>query len=43
MEFCKINPCPAFTSRQRTSVSGPNGQWPSKVDHKVNGDVKLHS
>lgn len=33
--------CPAFTNLQRISVLLPKGQWPSKVDQSVNGEVKL--
>ena len=33
--------CPAFTNRHKTFVFDPNGQWPSKVDQRVSGDVKL--
>ena len=32
---------PAFTRRQRTSVFDPKGQWPSRVDQRVSGEVKL--
>ncbi len=33
--------CPALTSRQRISVLSPSGQWPSRVDQSVSGEVKL--
>ena len=31
-----------MTNLQRMGVFAPKGQCPSKVDHSVNGEVKLH-
>ena len=33
---------PALTNLHRILVCSPKGQWPSKVDHRVRGEVKLH-
>jgi hypothetical protein len=33
--------CPALTSLHRMPVLRPRGQWPSRVYHRVSGDVKL--
>ncbi len=33
--------CPALTNRHKMFVFDPKGQWPSNVDQRVSGDVKL--